>query len=565
MMDKPWSTDITGIESTWLFKYYEAIQRGEIIAGRDLITELENLLTDLEEPEFYYDTRDAYKRMDFMENCVRLTKSPYYGKPMALMLWQKAFIEATWSFKMSTDGTDRFRRVLLLISRKNTKSELTSALGLTELIVGSAGEDIVCSSNDDSQASVLYDAINTMRLMIDPKQKDTWKNQQHIRNQINGSKIFKLSDRTRNKEGRNIDFGVVDECHEMKDNVIVKSIEQSQSLKPNPKLIMITTEGFVNGGFLDDELTKAREIIYKEDTSISSKRYLPWLYTQDSEAEVWADETSWYKSNPTLGVIKRWDYMREQVDAAKRSKRDRMFTLSKDFNFKVSNSEAWLMRENLDYSRLYTLDDFRGTIVLGGVDLAETTDLCSAQILMMKPDDMNKYILSMYWMPESKLELSDDSEAGAEYKEWARAGLLRICEGNEVDVTAVADWFFELYQNYGLRLYKCGYDQRYSKDFLRRMDEYGFEYELINQNRFVLTAPMNLLEADITQGRLKDNDNPVNTWCLLNTAVHVWDSGHIMAEKVSGQRSRRIDGTAALIDAYEVYRRYKSEFRNSTR
>lgn len=31
---------------------------------------------------------------------------------------------------------------------------------------------------------------------------------------------------------------------------------------------------------------------------------LPWLYTQDSELEVWQDESSWPKSNPTLGVIK---------------------------------------------------------------------------------------------------------------------------------------------------------------------------------------------------------------------------------------------------------------------
>lgn len=48
--------------------------------------------------------------------------------------------------------------------------------------------------------------------------------------------MTKLTDRTRNKEGRNIDFAVVDEVHEMKQNVIVKSIEQSQSIKDNPKL-----------------------------------------------------------------------------------------------------------------------------------------------------------------------------------------------------------------------------------------------------------------------------------------------------------------------------------------
>ena len=396
--------------------------------------------------------------------------------------------------------------------------------------------------------------------MIDQKSRDTWKNQQCIKCLVNGSKVFKLSDRTRNKEGRNIDFAIVDECHEMKDNTIVKSIEQSQSLKPNPKLILITTEGFVNGGFLDEELVKARKILSGEDDSISAKRYLPWLYTQDSEQEIWADERTWAKSNPTLGIVKRWDYLREQVDAARKSKADRMFTLSKDFNFKVNNSEAWLLNDVLEYSRSFNLEDFKGSICLGGVDLAETTDMCSAKILMMRPGDKTKYVHSMYWIPERKLETADDKESGAKYSQWAREGLIRITEGNEVDVTKIADWYAELYKDYRIRLYKCGYDQRFAKEFLKRMEYYGFECEMINQNRYVLSSSMRLVEADLRDAYINYNDNPIDRWCLGNTSVRVWDTGHIMPVKIKGQEARRIDGTASLIGVYEILRRYRSDF-----
>ena len=549
----------------FLEEYYQQIMDGKIIAGWELKNELSKLMEELESDRYIYDTTDADLRMDFMENCVKLTKSPFYGQPMKLMLWQKAFISAMYGFKMAEDLTDRFRRVLLLIARKNTKSETCSGLALTELITGNDGADIVCSSNDDNQANILYVAIDTMRLMIDPKQKDTWKNQQWIKCKINGSKVFKLSDRTRNKEGRNIDFAIVDEVHEMKDNVIIKSIEQSQSLKPNPKLILITTEGFVNGGFLDEELIKARKILNGEDDSISAERYLPWLYTQDSEQEVWQNPASWQKSNPTIGIVKRWDYLQEQVDAARRSKADRMFTLSKDFNFKVSNSEAWIMGELLDYSRVYNLEDFRGSIAIGGVDLAETTDMCSAKILLLKPDDGTKYIHQMYWIPESKLSQSDDKESGAKYEEWARQGLIRIHEGNEVDVSAVADWFLELYKDHGIKLFKCGYDQRFAKEFLKRMDDYGFECEMIYQNRYVLSSPMRLVEADIRDQLIAYNDNPIDRWCLSNTSVQVWDTGHIMPVKIKGQAARRIDGTLSLIMAYEMLRRYKTEIMNTLR
>ena len=549
----------------YLEEYTSKIMKGEIIAGYELKDELSKLINDLNDERYIYDTRAADDRMDFMENCIKLTKSPFYGQPMKLMLWQKAFISAVYGFKMAEDQTDRFRRILLLIARKNTKSETCSGIGLTELIMGNDGADIVCSSNDDNQASILYDAIDTMRLMIDPDQKDTWKNQRFIKCKINGSKVFKLSDRTRNKEGRNIDFGVVDEVHEMKDNTIIKSIEQSQSLKPNPKLFLITTEGFVNGGFLDEELVKARKILNGEDDTISAERYLPWLYTQDSENEVWQDETSWFKSNPTLGIVKRWDYLREQVDSARKSKADRMFTLSKDFNFKVSNSEAWLTSENLDYSRVYDLNAFRNSIVLGGVDLAETTDMCSAKILMLKKDDPVKYIHQMYWIPESKLKMSDDKESGAKYEEWAKQGLIRITEGNEVDTSAIADWFAEMYKNYRLRPLKIGYDQRFSKEFIKRMDEYGFETEMIYQNRYVLSSPMRLVEADLRDQLIAFNDNPIDKWCLTNTAVQVWDTGHIMPIKIKGQASRRIDGTLSLIMSYEMLRRYRTEMMNALR
>ena len=542
----------------YLEGYFDKISSGEILAGRELKAELARLMEDLESDRYIYDCRAADLRIDFLENCIRLTKSPFYGKPMKLLLFQKAFLSAVYGFKME-DGSERFRRIMFLISRKNGKSELCSALALCEMILGDEGSDIVLSSNDDTQADILYQATDTMRLMIDPNSRDTWRNQKGIKCLITDSKIFKLSDRTRNKEGRNINQAIVDEVHEMKDNTIVKSIEQSQSLKPNPKLILITTEGFVNDGFLDEELRKARAILNGEDDSISAERYLPWLYTQDSEQEIWQDERTWVKSNPSLGVIKRWDYMHEQVDAARKSRSDRVFVLSKDFNIKVNDSQAWLDVENVENSGDYTLDSFRGSIVLGAADLAETTDMCAAKILMLRPDDDRKYIHQMYWIPESKLSSNDDSEAGAKYEEWARQDLLRVVPGNEVDVSLVADWFYELYKEYNIRTYKIGYDQRFAKEFLKRLDEYGFEYEMIYQSRHVLTSPMRLVEADLRDHLINFNDNPIDKWCLLNTSVQVFNTGQIMPVKIKGQKERKIDGSVVLVMAYEMLRRYRTE------
>lgn len=557
-------------DNSYLLEYRGKAETGEIIIGQELWTELDNLAEDMKNDRYYYDRSEALLRMDFMEHCVRLTKSPYYNQPMVLMLWQKALIEAFYSFKMSETGLDRFKKLLLLIARKNTKSETSSALAESELIVGKPGADIVASSNDDAQASIVFDAIDTMRQLIDPKDQDTKRNQRFILNKVNNTKIFKLSDRTKNKEGRNIDFAIIDETHEMKDNVIGKSIEQSQSLKENPKFINITTEGFVIDGYLDDELKKAKAVISREADDPASERLLPWLYTQDSEAEVWTGNRSnrlWMKSNPTLGVVKKWDYLEEQVALARSSKADRIFVLSKDFNIKQNAAESWLNLEDYEYECRYDLEDFRGSFALGAVDLAETTDLVSAKVLLMKPDDPKKYVVSHYFIPENKLIESDDKIAGALYKEWSEDGLITITEGADVDLAIVADWFYSLYENYNMKLWKCGYDQRFSKDWLKRMEYYGWfktgnddssDVIMINQNAQTLNNAIKLTESDFKHKLIYYNNNAVDKWCFGNAGLKVDNNGCLI---VKLEPKKRIDGAVSLAILYEMYRRYRTDFK----
>ncbi len=564
-------------DNSFLLEYRGRAETGEIIIGQELWMELDNLAEDLEDDRFFYDRTAALLRMDFMENCIRLTKSPYYNKPMVLMLWQKALIETIYSFKMAKESRDqdmiidRFQKILLLIARKNTKSETSSAIGLSEFFIGNEGADIVASSNDDNQASIVYDAMDTMRQLIDPRDLDSKRNQKCITNKATNTKIFKLSDRTRNKEGRNIDFAVVDETHEMKDNVIGKSIEQSQSLKDNPKFINITTEGFVIDGYLDQELKKARAVINREDPDDPAGiRLLPWLYTQDSEQEVWNGNRRnrlWEKSNPTLGIVKKWDYLEQQVSEARKSKADRIFVLSKDFNIKQNAAESWLNLEDYDYENVFDPEEFRGSFCLGAVDLSETTDLCCAKAMVMRPEDPVKYILTMYFIPESKLEDSDDWNAGARYKEWAEQRYLTITEGNDIDLARVADWFYWLYTEYDIRLWRAGYDQRFSKDWINQMDHYGWskaagdegDLFLIQQNAQTLSNAMKLCEADLKHRLVNYNGNPVDKWNFKNSGIKVDSYGNAMCVKL--ETAKRIDGSVCLIILYETYRRNRTEFR----
>lgn len=559
---KIWTPD-----NSKLLEYHARIETGEILVGRELWQELQRLREDFNNDMFFYNTDDALLRMGFMENCIKLTKSPFYGQPMVLMLWQKAFIEAVYSFKMSETTFRRFQKVLFLIARKNTKSETCSAIGLTEFFLGNAGSVICCSSNDDAQATINYGKMDIMRRLLDPDDLDSARNQSRIYNKVNNSEIIKISDRSRNKEGRDIDVFLLDESNMMLNNEIAMAGEQSQSLKDEPLFLNMTTEGFVVDGYLDKELAYARKIINGEtdedDPDVIT--YLPWLYTQDSEEEIFRNRASWVKSNPTLiHGVKKWSYLDKQIAKAKQDKATRAFVLNKDFNIKQNSAQSWLNLEDYDYKAVYNLEDFRGCIALGAVDLSETTDLTCAKVLMMKPNDNTKYIHTMYFIPESKLTDSDDKHAGANYKEWAKKGLITVTEGNDIDLSRVADWFYSLYKDYNIKLWKCGYDQKFAKDFLNRMDYYGWtksagELVMIIQNAQTLSNAIKLLEADLTHRLVNFNDNEVDKWCLKNACLKVNDLSQCLI--IKSEASKRIDGAVCKAILYEMYRQNRTELR----
>ena len=566
-------------DNCYLLEYKARCESGEFIIGQELYTELCNLAEDLQNDRYIYDRTTALLRMDFMEHCVRLTKSPYYNKPMQLMLWQKAFIETSYSFKMAQESEaagfwiDRFQNILLLIARKNTKTETCSGLALAEFFTGDDGSDLVCASNDDRQSALAYEAIDTMRKLVDPRDLDSRRTQTCLVYKVGNTKIFKLSMTSRNREGFNISWAIIDEIHEMKTNDLAKAIEQSQSTKDNPKIFKITTEGHVEGGYLDDELVRFRAVLTGEDTGIAAERMLPWLYTMDSEREVWIGNEHnrlWEKANPTLPYgIKKYSRLAQEVEKARSSVAEKRYVFAKDFNIKQNGTAPWLDRETYAYAATFDLEEFRGAVCLGAVDLAETTDLCCAKILLMKPGDPVKYIYTRYFIPESKLaESADDHEAGAKYAEWVQQDLITVTPGNDNDLALVADWFyFTLYEQHGIKLWKCGYDQRFSKDFLRRMEYLGWSKEgseeerelvLIMQNAATLDNALKLTEADLRKRLINYNEHPIDMWCWGNTALKIDIYGKCLA--VKQQAKGKIDGAVTTIILQEMYRRNRTEF-----
>ncbi len=558
---------------SYLVQYYQQIKSGEIIVGKELLWQVEQCYLEITDPIYQnrnnikIEFEESEKRIRFIQAECRHFEAPHAGKPFLLEIWQKAFIECIFAIKIYDEeiGTyvRKYQEVLFLVGRKNGKTPLIGAICLSEWFCGEMGKKILCASNDYEQADLMFQAINSMREESPTLSKVTRKNikgiffghpkQKKKKGKFtaqNKGSIRKLSAKTGAKEGRNIGVGAVDEVFEMADDSTVMPIRQALSTQNEPLYFELTTEGFTHDGYLDKRLIEARQVIAGE---IERPRWLIWLYTQDSEQEVWQDESSWMKSNPGLGKIKKRSFLRNMLEEAKISSSKRAFVLAKDFNIKQNNGAAWLQEQDIVNDLTYEFDELENSIAIGAVDLSETFDLTNARVMIMRPGSKMKYFYTKYFIPESKLAQVPKSER-ERYLEWAKDGHLHICDSDEVDYSDVVDWFVELWKKHRIRSFKVGYDRWGSKAFVEAMDDYGFEMMRITQDHFTMSHPMKMLESDLKNNLVNYNQNPIDVFCLKNTAIKFNSTGDkMMPMKVQGVKLNHIDGAVTMIIAYAVF------------
>ena len=542
---------------SFLLSYIDEIESGRIIAGQELKSVLNGLKNDLNNPRYIYDEKPGQTRIEFIEKFCKHTKSPFNGQPFILELWEKAFLECAYGFKMADTGLRRFNEALLLIARKNGKTTFIAGIDLAEFFLSSGGTDIVCASNTNEQSGILFDEINNMREQSKAlrNEKRSRKNIFYIYSPKNKNKIKKLSAQSRNKDGYNIEVGCIDEVWGMTDSKVYDAIKQSQSTKKEPLIFIISTEGNVVDGFLDSKLSYIRKMIKGE---IKDEHILPWLYTQDSVDEVFNDPSSWVKSNPSLGKIKTISYFEDIMNKARNDMATKVTMLCKDFNIKQIESGSWLTYSELNNEEKYKMSDLKNSYAIGGVDLSSTTDLTAAVLLIIK--NGKKYVIPHFFMP-SELVKQRVEEDKIPYDIWVKNGYITLTNGNQNDFHLVTEWFIQMVREYNIRPLWVGYDPWNSQYWVKEMEEAGFTMEKIRQGVYTLSEPMKQLEGDLKNKLVNYNNNPILKWCFANTAAKVDLNGNIQPSKLNS-KLKRIDGCVSLIVAYAVLTRYKTDYEN---
>lgn len=562
-----------------ILEYWAEISAGRVIVSQKIARTYRKLADDVEHPgEWYYSENRAEHVIAFIEKYCKHSKGKFGGKPVRLELWEKALLAAVFGF-VDDEGNRKYREALLIVAKKNGKSLLASAVGNYLLFGdGEAGPEIYAVATKKDQAKIIW---NEARRMI-RKSAALLRRARTLVSEIlcdGNDGVFKaLASDSDTLDGLNVHGALMDEIHQWKNGMALYNIiADGVTAREQPLIFITSTAGFVRGDIYDEKYEEAERLIdgYDNPEGYQDERRIAFIYELDSRNE-WMDPDCWQKANPGLGTIKNRQALADKVERAKKNPRNVKNLLCKEFNIRETSSGAWLTFEEIRNPATFRIERKDGGFFgpedaditlkprygLGGVDLSSTTDLTAAKVIFMVPGNENLYVLQMYWLPEDLLERRVHEDQ-IPYDLWHEQGLLRLSRGNKINPHDVTEWFVEVQEQLDIYLYALGYDEWGAEMWAAEMRQIFGQDTLIpvRQGVKTLSAPMKLLGADLSAKRIVYNDNPIDEWCLQNTGCEEDKNGNIQPKKTNNAR-RRIDGAAALLDAYTVFRQKEEEYRN---
>lgn len=550
--------------------YFTDIYDGKTTAGKRMQQLSETMLNRMRDGYKYWHFDYSYgnKPCRFIESFCMMP-SGKLGVPFALELFQRALIQVMFGF-VDDNAMRQYHEVLWVQGRKNGKTSLSAALELYMLMAdGEGAPQIYNAATSRPQASLAYGAVSKMVRQSKLLQKRLRKgkvverDEDGIINDANMGFITTLSSQTRRLDGLDVFFAVFDELAACTNRDQYDLVKQGMSARDQPMMLCITTNGFERGNIFDDRYDYGCRIL---DGEVDDDRFLPIIYELDKREE-WTDESCWLKANPGLGPIKKLSTLRDFVSEAEQNPSFLPTVLTKDFNIPENRAAAWLTFEEAVCEDTFDVSEMGFRYGVAGFDASDTTDLSSATMLMMRPDDPRIYELKMSWLPEDSLR--DDGlrteRDDVPYSQWVKRGLLRLVPGNKVPKQVFLNWLEEVKDEYDIWCFAAGYDPWHviGSDETNLQQYVGKERaEVVRQGVKTLSDPMKQLRADLAANRMVDNHNPLAEWARMNVSVKTDINANIQPVKLGGKAKNRIDPFMSELFAYITLLRHYDEYIN---
>ena len=546
-----------------ILEYWEKIQKKEILVCDKLYRTYRKVVRDIQSPGIYhYSAKRANHILEFAENYCRHSKGKFGGKRVELELWEKAHLATIFGF-IDDEGNRKYRESLLIVGKKNGKSLLASVVGLYMLTAdGEPGPDVYAVATKKDQSKIICLESKKMVNKSPSLKKRVKTLVSELDTSFNDGVFKPLASDSDTLDGLNVHCVLMDEIHQWKNGKALFDImADGVSAREQPLVYITSTAGTVREDIYDQKYEEAENVIngYDDPEGYKDEHFIAFIYELDNRKE-WTQEECWQKANPGLGTIKNKATLRSKVEKGKVDYRLVKNILCKEFNIRETSSEAWLTFEEADNKETFDIKELKPRYGIGGVDLSSTTDLTAAKVLFKVPDDPKIYVIQMYWIPEDLVE-KRVQEDKIPYDIWIEKGYVRTCQGNKVSFKDVRSWFVEIQEQHDIYIWMVGYDAWSATYFVEDMEDYFGKgvMEAVHQGKKTESQPLKCLQADLRSNLIIYNSNPVDRWCLCNAAVDIDKNDNISLMKTS-KATRRIDGTAALMDAYVVLQDHINDY-----
>jgi len=483
-------------------------------------------------------------------NSLQHTKGKFAGSTFNLRPWQRAIVKQI--FRTRRDGMRQYRTALLMLPRKNGKTELAAAIALYGLLAdGETGAEVYSAAADRDQAGLVF-GVAAQMVRNHPELDAACyivESQKRIVHRASGSFYKAISAEAHSKHGFNASMVIYDELHAAPDRELYDVLSTSTGARAQPLMLAISTAGYDRHSILWELYSHAKNVA--ENPKID-RTFLPLIFEAPPGAD-WTSRKVWRACNPALGDFRSIDEMAQACDRAKQIPAQENTFRRLYLNQWTEQASRWLAVSAWDACEapIAALDGRRCYV---GMDLSTTTDL-SALVAVFPADDGGFDVLAQFFVPADRIRERARRDH-VPFDEWARQGVLTATPGAVVDYDAIR----RVLQAWAVRfdLQQIGFDPWNATDLTTRLQaQDGLPCVAIRQGFSSLSAPTKSLETAVLSRRLRHDGHPILRWNVANVAVETDASGNLKPSKPKS--TERIDGVVALIMAVDLLDRAQGD------
>lgn len=396
-------------------------------------------------------------------------------------------------------------------------------------------------ANSEDQAKTTFDELYDI-LDTNPKMKKFfyWNKEYIINLQTKSRYRFRTGNAKTKDSGRQgkVDF---DEVHAYENYGMIEVATSGLGKKPQPRRTIISSDGDVREGPLDDYKQQGKDILNR---LYGDNGFLPFMCCIENEAEI-DNQDMWVKANPSLPYMPNLKAeMLRQYNEYKRQTSGNLAFPTKRLNYPMQ-SKANIVTEykNLLATKAECIYDYPMQAI-AGIDFASRRDFAAVGHLTKRSGRLQWKVHLFVLKSNPDLE-----RIKAPLQDWEAKGLLTFVDGVEIQGELLCEWLSKEAAEKELEYIAAALDLYRYGIMKKALNAMGFEsgkdgnLKLVRPSDIALVAPyvMSALDRKI----LSCGDSPHFRWSANNVKV--------VKDKHDNDTFDKIEPKSRKTDAFQAF------------